>query len=535
MFSATSVPFGLYPPMPPPRNPRRTTQDSMEGQASLGLPSPTSPHDSKFSGTNSIFGHVSASGSFTSSDRRPSDVPTQLPLFAVSPSDKIVINSSDMPQIHHRRPTPSSIELVQTRLLTHGKEKGQGNAASVFYVHASPASYILASKHGDRTIKIQGLPQANIQASLKFTFYVQMQPRSRDFFVSSHAILSETRNLIAVATGFGHTLEIWNWTRKKKLQTIESAYRWASARADVYETLFHPLACYREDGHAIDLYPVIKDGPVSSKASSKKPLGKPTTIELREVGLPHVPMYPELAYSATAPLLVAAAGPRPPRPGHPPPEHSAMLMAWELESNPAKQSSRPCRVSIPAQHKELETALPCGLATYGSVVVSIWIPNNVRVIGRPGSWRVEPVAVHERWVLVWDFAVGTTTTFPIPDRGHGATLSCISPDCRFVAYREGPVISSTASVASEGKGEKGGYSLVILDALKGGKELWRTPSAPGSTEYAKVYEQLMDVSKVREISFSADGGLFFVGDVDGAVGVYEVRAGRNGSVDVTPK
>ncbi|KUI66563.1 hypothetical protein VM1G_02363 [Cytospora mali] len=521
IVSSSSVPFGLFPPMPPPRNPRRSTLISMDENVTL-LPSPPTPFDPTLSTPPAPFDQVSVAGSGTShsSSKHESGGITPLPLFAVSPPDKIYIDPNDIPIHHDHRHSPGAIGLVRTKLLPFN-EKGSGHAVTVFHADTSPASYILASKHGDKTIKIHGLPQWNIQSTLKVNFYVNMQQRSRDFFVTSHSILSETSTLVAVASGFGHSLEIWNWIRKKKLQTIESAYRWATTRIDIYEANFPPLACYRDTMDVIDLYPVVKDSSsTDSKGSSKKPFGKPTTIELYKSGLPHIPKFPELAYSSTAPLLVAAAGPRPPRPGHPPPAHSAILVAWGLDSNPVKQSSRPCRSCMP-KHKELETALPCGLATHGSVAVSIWIPNNVRVIGRPGCWQVEPVAVAHRYVLVWNLATNNTRAFAIPDEN---TIACISANCRYVAYRQGPG-------ADTGKGGTRNC-LVILDALNGGRELWRTPAVGGGTGLEGGSEQLLDLSRVTSISFSADGKLFLVGDVDGSVGVYEIRDGDEDGIDV---
>lgn len=489
------------------------------------LPSPPTPID-HFSTPFKVFDQVSIAGSTTShtSDRRESEGLTPLPLFAVSPPDKIYIEPSEVPlRFNQPRITPS-ISLVRTKMLSFN-EKGSGHAVTAFHVDVSPASYIVASKHGDKTMKIFGLPLSNVQSSIKVNFWVSMQPRSRDFFVNSHAILSETSTLIAVASGFGNSLEVWNWERKKKLQSVDAAFRWAAVKADIYDTKFPPLACYRETGDAIDLYPVAAQGG-ESRAAGRKPFGKALPIELCKAGLPHVPKLPELAFSATSPLLVAAAGPRPPRAGHPPPPHSAMLMTWDLSNLSAadgRPSSRPSRVCMP-RHAELETALPCGLATHGDVVVSTWIPNNVRVIGRPGAWQVEPVAVHERWVLVWDIKSGATSVFPIPDEN---TISCISPDCRYVAYRRGPGADTGLGGARN--------CLVILDALHGGKELWRIPTFGGGMTMVGGSEQLLDLSRVTSISFSSDGKMFFVGDVDGSVGVYEIRSGEGGNLNVTQK
>lgn len=486
------------------------------------IPLPPKPLDSDSSTPRAILDKASIAGSGTldSSRDSESDSIAPLPLFTVSSPDKIYIdpNNTSLPQA--QRHDSAAIGLVRNNLLP-SSEKGSGHAVTVFHIDTSPASYILASKHGDKIIKIHGLPQCNLQSTLKVNFYVKMQQRSRDFFVTSHSILSETSTLIAVATGFGHNLEIWNWTRKKKLQNIETAYRWALANIDIYESTIAPLACYRDTGDAIDLYPVVQDSSsTDSKGAGKKPFGKPISIELCKAGLPHIPKLPELAYSSTAPLLVAAAGPRPPRPGHPPPEHSALLMAWELQSKSEHQSSIPCRFCMP-KHKELETALPCGLATHESAVISIWIPNNVHVIGHPRAWQVEPVTVLHRYVLVWDMVTNDTVTFPIPDEN---TIACISADCRYVAYRQGPG-------ADTGKGGTRNC-LVILDALNGGRELWRTPTFRGGTSLAGGSEQFLDLSRVTTISFSKDGKQFLIGDVEGSVGVYEIRAGDDGSIEV---
>lgn len=487
------------------------------------MPSPPTPLDSKSLSPPAVLeqASTSVSGTSYSSEKHESGGTTALPLFAVSLPDKIYIDPDDISLPHTQRNSLATISLVRTKLLSFN-EKGSGNAVTVFHIDTSPASYILTSKHGDKTIKIHGLPQCNLQSTLKVNFYVNMQQRSRDFFVTSHSILSETRTLVAVASGFGQNLEIWNWIRKKKLQSIESAYRWASARVDIYESTFAPLACYRDAGDAIDLYPVVQDSSsTGSKGVGKEPFGRPTSIELCKAGLPHIPKLPELAYSSTAPLLVAAAGPRPPLPGHPPPSHSALLLAWELDPNPSGQSSRPCRFCMP-KHKELETALPCGLATHESVVVSIWIPNNIRVVGQPRAWQVVPVTVLHRHVLVWNLVTNDTNTFAIPDEN---TITCISPDCRYVAYRQGPG-------ADTGTGGTRNC-LVILDALNGGREMWRTPTFRGGTGLAGGSEQLLDLSRVTTISFSADGCQFLIGDAEGSVGVYDIRSGNEGSMKVT--
>lgn len=473
----------------------------------------------------------------------------RLPVFAISPADKIFIEPADLQPEVVAPPSPT-VDLVRTALLA-SKDRAENHSTTVYAVDISPASYIIASKHGDKTVRIHSVVNdphqtrnpgggsssgIHLQATLKTSFYVQMQPRSRDFFITSHAILSETRSLLAIAVGFGHTLEIWDWARRKKIQVIsDAAYRWASPRGvDIYDTsCVCPLACYHGGGQegkddTISVYPVAPSVHGSPTAKNP-PFGTPIVINLANAGLPHIPKFPELAISSstTPPLLVAAAGPRPPRPGHPPPTHAAMLMAWTLPAANGDTSAPPhlWRVTLPTQHTQLATSLPCGLAVHGNVAVSIWIPHGVRVIGRPGAWQVEPVgAVHERYVLVWRLEEGTTSVFAIPNQN---TLACVSPDCRFVAYRQGPG-ADTPAIAGGGGGRE--VCLVVLDAMRGGREVWRTPGRGGGGCRLEGRDcgQLMDLSRVSALEFSGDGKKLLIGDTGGSVGVYEIRTTAQG-------
>ena len=483
--SHASIPaYSLYPPPPtkplpaiPPQ--RITSQRSSESN----VPStPTSRNSKGSATTNSTFSRVSNGSS-------------SYPVAPISPPKPLTIQQPRPPT----RNTTSDVNIVPWKHVSQ-REK---DPAMVSYLDVSPTCSVLVSKHGNNVIRFTDLRSGDLQSTIKVSFYVQNQIRSRDFFVRSHAILSETTNLVAITSGFGNTLEIWNWAKRKKLQTIEEAYRWATVRGDIHEQSWPPLATYREDNDTIDLYPVNRD------TKSKKPFTKPRTIEFRKAGMPHIPKCPEIAYSATAPLLVAVAGPRPPRVGLPPPEHAAILMAWELDSN-STPTHRPYKFVMPAHHTELETALPLCLSTYGSVAVSIWIPASYRAVpnrGKQGGWLLEAVTVTHRQVLIWDFAANTTRVFPIPD-----TLACVSPDCRFVAYCD----------AKRGR-------LLVLDAMSG-KGLWQWPQA--ELEGKAGFEQLADLSRITDLSFSGDGKLFFVADMNGGVGVFEVREGNGQGVEI---
>ncbi|KAL2162264.1 hypothetical protein VTH06DRAFT_7177 [Thermothelomyces fergusii] len=383
---------------------------------------------------------------------------------------------------------PASVSLVPWKQLVSTGDKPLKEPA-VYYFDISTTSATLASKHGNNIIRIWSVGSGEVQNNLKVSCYTNAQPRSREYFVRSHAILSEPSNLIAVATGFGDTLEIWDWGKKKKLQSIDSANRWAAVRSNVMEAGWCPLVTYNGDADTLDLY--------SATHNPKKPFKKTRSIELRKAsGLPLLPKYPELAFSATGPLLIHDGAPA---------------------------SNTPYKVVAPWQHAELDTALPSGLATYGSVAVSIWIPASYRAVPIPadragaagrGGYNLAPVAVHHRHVLVWDFSASSTKTFRIPN-----ATSCVSPDCRFVAYCDARGVES---------GARG--CLALLDAMTG-RQLWCWPDPDAglpdaaAADASRMQAALGDLSKVTEMCFSADGGFLFIGDSDGKIAVFEVREG----------
>jgi WD40 repeat protein len=385
---------------------------------------------------------------------------------------------------------------------------------TVYFFDISTTSATLASKHGNNIIRIWSVGSGEVQNNLKINCYTTAQARSREYFVRSHAILSEPSNLIAIAAGFGDSLEIWDWGKKKRLQTMDSANRWAAVRSNVMEAGWCPLVTYSGESDRLDLY--------STTHNPKKPFKKTRSIDLRSASLPIIPKFPELAFSATGPLLVTASGPRPPRPFHPPPERETLLTAWEIHDG---APLTPYKVVAPWQHSELDTALPSGLATYGSVAVSIWIPASYRAIPIPadrggrGGFNLAPVTVPYRHVLIWDFSASSTKTFRIPN-----ATSCVSPDCRFVAYCDSSGVES---------GARG--CLALLDAMTG-RQLWCWPdpdagmmSSRQEEEEGGMQGKLADLSRVTEMCFSADGGFLFVGDADGGIGVFEVREGEVGA------
>ncbi|KAL6890453.1 hypothetical protein GGI43DRAFT_220444 [Trichoderma evansii] len=386
-------------------------------------------------------------------------------------------------------------EVVFWKLLQSDDKKN----GPIHYLDMSSSLSTIATKHGNNIIKVWSTAGGTVQQIIKFSSYTAAQSRSREYLIRSHAILAEPTNLIAIATRFGRLIEIWNWSKKKCLQSIDDADRWTSAQIESYDGALCSLAIYGGEKGTIDLYKATPE---------KKPFVKSRTINLNHVELPFMPQYPELALSTTSPLLVIAAGPRPPRQGHPPPEKETLLVAWDTTEG----QNKPYRIARPWQHKELDTAIPSDLVTYGSAVVSIWIPASFRAVPATNGgtgFNLSPVTVPYRYVLVWDLAANSTRTFGIPN-----TISCVSPDCRFVAYCH----ATGTDIGARG-------SIVILDVMTG-KEVWSWPDPEAlAIDYTPRpgFEQFDDLSRVSELCFSADGKFLNVGDLEGHVGMYELR------------
>lgn len=380
-------------------------------------------------------------------------------------------------------------------------EKRKSNP--VFYLDVSATGSTVAVKHGNNLIKFWNVETGTLQNSVKFSAYTEAHCRSRDYLIRSHAILSDTAKMAAIATRFGRSLEIWNWEKRKKLQLIDDIDRWAAGRFESYDSGWSPVAAYRGEASQIDLY--------AATDRAKKPFAKVRTIDLQRARLPFVPQYPELALSPTSPLLVAAAGPRTPRAGRPPPDRETLLVAWEIHDY-RDTSHEPHRMVRPWQHKELDTAIPCNLVTYGNIIISIWIPASHRVVSRPGAsgameWKLAPTPVPFKHVLVWDMSENSTRSFGIPN-----TTACVSPDCRFVAY---------CDVAEEKKRRK----LAIVDASSG-EELWSvgsTSSSVSSEDDIRMMEQFGDLSTITNLDFSSDARFIVVGYSDGNTAIYDVR------------
>ncbi|ROW08533.1 hypothetical protein VPNG_06141 [Cytospora leucostoma] len=481
-------PARSLPPLPPPKSGlRRNPLLSSAGRA------PQVPVKSRARAVSSGTHDARFTTSSDAASNRHSTT-SNLSLTKLPPLSSSDTYEQSLYSLQHTLSTASEDIGIDVTPLRRIDPIDKDSAYGVYSIETSPTSTNLASRHGKSCVNIWEVQSGyTLISTIKVPFYVQAQPRSRDNFIRSHAILSEALNLVAITSCFGHTLEVWNWAKRKKVQSLSDVYRWAYTRQP--QAGSYPLAAYREDRDTIDLYPA------SPSTTSKKPFGKPRSIDLRKAGLPHLPKLPELAYSATGPLLVAAAGPRPPRPDCPPPEHAALLMAWQLgDDASAPVPHTPYKSLMPdrARYPELENSLPLCLATYGSVAVSVWSAARFRTIGRPGAWQVEPVAVTERSVLVWDFGGaedgGSCMTYRIPD-----VLSCVSPDCRFVAY---------CDPGGGGSGARAG-GLVVLDATSG-RELWRMDGKEVSSDGA---------SGRRSGRSSLRSG------VDGGISVYEVKEG----------
>ncbi|KAK3321868.1 hypothetical protein B0H66DRAFT_574329 [Apodospora peruviana] len=444
-----------------------------------------------------------------------------------------MVSSSKLRLVDNRSaPTarPDPIDIVPARHLTESK----GKPHDVFHIDCSPTSSFIATKHSNNHVKMWSIAKNAVHSTTKITSYFTPQARSREYFIRSHAILSESATLLAVTTHFGFNLEIHNFSKanssSKKMQTIDDAHRWAASKRDAYQTNYAPLVVYRPKPNRIDKFFLARH------PNAKKPFWEDpsSAIELERCGLPFVPKFPELAYSANSPFLIAAAGPRHElNPGGMSSNNNSgnnvILVAWQMtpvsenrlqarspadtmsihsnDSSSTYGDSRhaPYRYIVP-DYPALQNALPAVLAAHGSLSVSIWIPATHQDIPLPGNkFRRTPVSAPERFVLVWDLPSNSTRIFGIPN-----VQSCVSPDCRFVAYCD------TARSA-----------FVIVD-VGSAEEVWRWPPDPGgasptSSGWASFNGQLENLSKVTVFEFSADSKMLVVGDTSGSLGVYQVK------------
>ncbi|KAK3385451.1 hypothetical protein B0H63DRAFT_414524 [Podospora didyma] len=408
-------------------------------------------------------------------------------------------------------PHNARVEITPTRYLTD-----KGKASEVLHIDCSQGSAYAVTKHANKILKIWSVSKGSLHGSIKITSYVQPQVRSREYFIRSHAILSENATLLGITTHLGLTLEIHNFAKagsnnSKKLQVIDEAHRWAASPLDAYNSDYAPLVVYRPKGDRIDRFFL------SRHPSAKRPFWEDThnAIELAKSGLPFVPRFPELTYSANSSILVAAAGPRP---GDPPRERATILVAWQMSPvSESKLQARspsdtvssllsddadrhtPYRYCIPV-YKALQTSLPSCLVASGNIAVSIWIPAGHEDIPLPGGkFRRTPVPALERYVVVWDLPSNTTKIFAIPN-----VQASVSPDCKHVAYCD----------ASNGR-------FVVVDVANS-EEVWHYPDTAKAIGIAPI-PQLDNLSKVTVFDFSPDGKMLVVGDANGGLGVFDVK------------
>ncbi|KAK4102411.1 hypothetical protein N658DRAFT_337026 [Parathielavia hyrcaniae] len=453
-------------------------------------------------------------------------------------------------------PHQPPIDVSPKRHLT---DKGKGS--EILHIDTSPSSYYVATKHSNKFVKIWSIPKNALHGTIKITSYVQPRVRSREYFIRSHAILSENATLIGITSHFGLTLEIYNFSKggsgAKKVQVIEEAHRWAASQRDAFHNDYAGLAVYRPKFERIDRYFLARH------PGAKTPFREDPnhSIELLKTDLPFLPKFPELAYSSDAPILVAAAGPRP---GDPPRSHATILIAWHMtpvsdiklhsqtpeqpsSSLPDEQRHKPYRVCVP-DYPALQTALPACLAAHGSTAVSVWIPASNPSEQHTSSATTSPLSptstttttttttttrktssfsltsskssppypnpkksqtpapltpsAPDRLVLVWDLPTNTTKIFSIPPHAQ----ACIAPDCRRLAY---------CDAASN--------AFVVVD-VGSAAEVWRWPDAARRTGFAS-FGQLENLAGVTVFEFSADGRMLVVGDASGGVGVYQVGEG----------
>lgn len=516
-FPAPSKPLPSLPPISARSSSQRVrsshSQPSSSDKSSLDV--------DRFSQSSETSSSHPSRSSLHSLSLRPAPLQVRPPL-AVVPPPAISITNATL-RGPEEKPAALAVDLWKS-LSPEKKKKTPPKGITVFYMDISATGTTIAIKHGNSQIKFWNVETGTLQASVKFSSYTEAHCRSRDYLIRSHAILSDTSKLAAIATRFGRSIEIWNWEKKKKLQLIDNVDRWAAGRFESFEGGWNPVAAYRGEAAMIDLY--------AGTERDKKPFAKVRTIDLNRARLPFLPQYPELALSPTSPLLVAAAGPRTPRAGNPPPDRETLLIVWEIHDY-RDISHEPHKMVRPWQHTELDTAIPCNLVTYGQLVVSIWIPAPHRVVSRPSAttvgrseWKLAPTPTPFKHVLVWDMSENSTRSFGIPN-----TTACVSPDCRFVAYCDTGTGDSPAGdneSETDNRRVKRGKKLAIVDASTG-EELWSTTGwagsvgSIGSEDSVRLMEQFGDISTITNMDFSADARFIALGYASGDTGVYDVR------------
>ncbi|EAQ83458.1 hypothetical protein CHGG_09862 [Chaetomium globosum CBS 148.51] len=257
-----------------------------------------------------------------------------------------------VPAPTQRSPHQPGIEVIPKRHLTD-KDK----SSEILHIDTSPTASYVATKHSNKLVKIWSIPKNALHGTIKITSYVQPRVRSREYFIRSHAILSENATLIGITTHFGLTLEIWNFAKggsgAKKVQVIEEAHRWAASQRDAFHNDYAGLAVYRPKNDRIDRFFL------SRHPNSKTPFREDPnhSIELRKSNLPFLPKFPELAYSSDSPILIAAASPRPGDPSPPQLNHPHRL-AHEARLGQQAARADPRPVAQLSPRRRAAQALP---------------------------------------------------------------------------------------------------------------------------------------------------------------------------------
>ncbi|CAH0026983.1 unnamed protein product [Clonostachys rhizophaga] len=363
-----------------------------------------------------------------------------------------------------------------------GKRKG---LCKVKAMDVSISGGVVAIKHANYSLQFWNIASGALQTTIDVPTYIDAGKRARDTYEVGHMLISDTAKLAAIITNFGRTLEIWNWAKKKKVQTIDDQVdRWAADRFESYSSTWNPLAVYKARPCVIDVY---------TAAPSKKPYAKVRIIDLRKAEFPYVPQQLELAIVSSSHLLVAAIGPKSAKVGQPPPDREIMLVAWDI-SDYREVSHIPRHFVRPLHHAEIDLAVPTILVGHENTVISVWVPPSHSVYreahprtGLP-EWKLSSVVGSTRHVLVWDLSGNITNVYQVPN-----TVTCVSGDCRFVAY----------SLIAYGQ-----TRIVISDARSG-------------TEVQSIQE-IISGRVVTELAFSRDSKLLMVGDADGNTNVFEV-------------
>lgn len=202
-----------------------------------------------------------------------------------------------VPSPARQSPHQVRVEITPKR---HLSDKGKGS--EILHIDTSPTASFVATKHSNKFVKIWSTSKNALHGTIKITSYVQPRVRSREYFIRSHAILSENATLIGITTHFGLTFEVYNFAKggngAKKVQVIEEAHRWATSQRDAFHNDYAGLAVYRPKFDRIDRFFLARH-PGTKTPFREDPIMPSSS---RKQIFPSSPSFPSLPTAPTPPF-----------------------------------------------------------------------------------------------------------------------------------------------------------------------------------------------------------------------------------------